>query len=176
MLTLATVAVLAISASARQGEDPSLRVDVRFPTARVLSMLPDNVMDHDGVVLNWNPTSEEFALEIDSSEISDLVTFTNAEDWPSFEGLFVGGVPTVFGSVIPIDENNYTVELTRPSVKPNQWDVEHNGTTPSVVATRECDCTDKITLTCITNHCNERSSCATTYTCKWKNVGGGSGE
>ena len=176
MLSIISVALMSMSAGVAPESDPSLRVDVRFPTAHATSMLPDNVMDHDGVVLNWDPTSEEFALEIDSSEISDLVTFENGEGWPSFEGLFLGGVPTVFGSVIPIDEDNYTVELTRPSTKPNQWDIEHNGTTPSVVATRECDCTDKITLTCTTNKCEAQDSCAITYKCKWKNLGGGSGD
>ena len=149
--------------------DPSLKVEQGAPSHTRCS-LGSVVLDHQGINLTWD--GDDFALSLNGASVGDLTTFTNGNGDLAFQGGYTapGYAPTVFGSVIEYSSTEWDVVITRPSHKPSIFSVESSGTVLVISHQQECDCSDRVTLTCTTALCNSAGTCATSYECKWYTV------
>lgn len=175
---LATVVLAAASffVASPYDIDPSLSsaatsgaASVVVQAARAMASSTGLLLSYDGIELAWDAGTKQFALRLGGTAVGDLVTSTDSRGWPSFEGLWSGTVPGVFGSVDTPDSKVWTVEITRPSHKPMLFFVIADGADAVVKTAQICDCADGIGLTCTTSQCRDGGSCsAGTSTCKFK--------
>lgn len=165
------LATLAAALSVLTGPaDPSLSVRTDLACVTTQTLLHEDVLDYQGVVLTWDEESLEFSLTISGTPVA-IDTYEDANGWPSFAGMYQDGEPLVYGCVIPGGSGSeYSVEITRPGSLPMLLGVLHSGGDPIVVDAKKCDCSDNIDLSCTTVKCRNQSACATSYICRFTEV------
>lgn len=171
LTTFALLAAAVITSSTSLSLDPSLSAlaVTGAPTPAPSSSSTQisssgEVLNSSGILLTWDDKDKVFALSLDGKSVDDLVT-TNT----SFAGGWSGNNATIYGNVTSASNDKWTVDITRPSHKPQRFSVVAAGDYSEVTAIKTCDCADGIGLTCKTTDCDAGNSCsAGTSTCKWK--------
>jgi hypothetical protein len=131
------------------------------------------VHDYGGVSIFWDSANAEFTVTVGGNDVNDLVTGLTPEGYHAFEGKFTtSGEPTVYGHVVEgVSSDEYTLYLSIPNSKPLSYDISNpTGVDPLVSVTRECDCTDNVSLGCDIGKCNSGSACPndSSFLCEWQ--------
>jgi hypothetical protein len=161
--------------------DPSLSLGPVGEAAPVdiRPLVPALVMAHSdrdqSQIVTWN--GRDLSILINGRPIAGLVTTLDPMGGLKFATpRRADGKSLVYGRVDLAIGGGIHVELSRPGSKPHRYTVFNAYS----VTDDTCDCSDRITLLCTTNHCNNpNTQCPgqadATIICKWFASGKGGG-